>query len=67
MHLKPKPKTPEFAATEPAINAAYESFWAAPDFPAFRGMAGDVDAVMPPWRAQPVPRCDDRAAAVPGA
>ncbi|RYP69405.1 hypothetical protein DL770_008242 [Monosporascus sp. CRB-9-2] len=41
-------KIPEFAAAEPAIKAGYEKLWAAPDFPAFREMAGDVDAVMPP-------------------
>ncbi|RYP41235.1 hypothetical protein DL769_011609 [Monosporascus sp. CRB-8-3] len=41
-------KTPEFAAAEPAIKAGFEQFWAAPDFPAFRGIVGDADAVMPP-------------------
>ncbi|RYP45518.1 hypothetical protein DL768_008153 [Monosporascus sp. mg162] len=53
--FKPLPKhghlsqrTPEFAAAKPAIIAGYEKLCAAPDFPAVREMAGDVDAVMPP-------------------
>ncbi|RYO76950.1 hypothetical protein DL766_007466 [Monosporascus sp. MC13-8B] len=41
-------QTPEFAAAEPAISAGYEQFRAAPDFPGFRVMTGDADAVIPP-------------------
>ncbi|KAI1378957.1 alpha/beta-hydrolase [Hypoxylon crocopeplum] len=41
-------KTPEFEALEPAIDAAYNQLWALPDFPTFRKVAGDADAVMPP-------------------
>ena len=41
-------KTPEFAAAEPAINAAFAGLWALPDLPAIRAAAGDADAAMPP-------------------
>ncbi|KAI3327364.1 alpha/beta-hydrolase [Xylariaceae sp. AK1471] len=42
-------KTPEFAAVEAAIGAAYDQFWeACPDIPSFRRAAGAPDAAMPP-------------------
>ncbi|KAI8632637.1 alpha/beta-hydrolase [Xylariaceae sp. FL1651] len=41
-------KTPEFAAVEPAIRAAYDQLWTCPDWPAVRQLAGDADAPMPP-------------------
>ncbi|KAI1434120.1 alpha/beta hydrolase fold-domain-containing protein [Xylaria sp. CBS 124048] len=54
-HFKPLPKyghlsekTPEFAAVEAALGAAYDTFWNLPDLPTFRRKAGSADAVMPP-------------------
>ncbi|KAI8963452.1 Alpha/Beta hydrolase protein [Daldinia sp. FL1419] len=41
-------KTPEYAAAESAIDAAYEPLWSQSDFAGFRRVAGDPDAVMPP-------------------
>ncbi|KAI0403068.1 alpha/beta hydrolase fold-domain-containing protein [Xylaria palmicola] len=41
-------KTPEFAAVEGAIGAAFDRLWDLPDMPAFRAAAGDPDATMPP-------------------
>lgn len=41
-------KNAGYAAAESAIRAGYEPIYAAPDFPAFREMAGDADAALPP-------------------
>ncbi|KAL0942755.1 lipase esterase [Colletotrichum truncatum] len=40
-------KNPIYEAAEGAIDAAYSTLWAQPDFPSFRKAAGDADAVMP--------------------
>lgn len=41
-------KTAEYAAIEPSLHAGMEAVLNLPDFPAFRELAGDPDAVMPP-------------------
>lgn len=41
-------KTANYAAAEPALRASIETVLSLPDFPAFREMAGDPDAIIPP-------------------
>jgi hypothetical protein len=41
-------KTADYAAIEPSLHAGIEAVLNLPDFPAFRELAGDPDAVMPP-------------------
>lgn len=40
--------TPEYAAAKSAIEAVYAPLWALPSWSAFREVAGDADAEMPP-------------------